>query len=326
MYNGDEPDVAINAFYVPKSLLLQNSMYFNIILDSSPERTTVRLPLKDHRILADWLDLIYQGNLSNILAAKFDPDQVKEYFEFADLMGSEILKNSVMDSIQKIDPDYWTLEDLSVLESYGNLLSRVKEYVLECLASKIAVRGWAGIIDKKRGDGENDWATFVGNEENLGLLNNVLLKVDELNATKRSGGVFFGNGCKWHEHLSDETKANCPGSKRGNFHSLTSREFETAQGIRECFQSHNDKSTYEEIGGPEFGAAEFNEYETFPTGRGGRVNRLGSPEVGPCGTMSIMRRRLAARKLDEGGTLQHRKDSLSLKSATSASEVQSLKE
>ncbi|OAP64320.1 hypothetical protein AYL99_00292 [Fonsecaea erecta] len=215
IFGEESPDLPINVFHVSKSLLLENSKYFAIILDSSPDRTTVRLPTNDYDVLADWLDLIYQGALTK--SGSSEPltfDDVQRYFKFADLVGSEKLRNTIMDSMQDVPMHHWDLNSFWLLNAkYSSSLGGLCDYVLECLAYKVVVGGWAEFTGRDRDDEESTWATFVSEATNLELLNRLLLKVDQLNQEKdhnRLVAPATRKDCKWHEHAGDDTKAKCP--------------------------------------------------------------------------------------------------------------------
>ncbi|OAL38938.1 hypothetical protein AYO20_01689 [Fonsecaea nubica] len=216
IYGEEDADVPLNVFHVSKSLLLENSKYFAIILDSSPDRTTVRLPTSDHDVLADWLDLIYQGGLTKSgnhpqpLAFK----DVQRYFKFADLVGSEKLRNTIMDSMQDVPLGHWDLKSLCTLDAeYSSDLGVLQDYVLDCLAYKIVVGGWAEFTGSDRDSPGSTWRDFVSETANTGLLNQLLLRVDKLNEEKNHHHLvapMAQRDCKWHEHVSDDTKAKCP--------------------------------------------------------------------------------------------------------------------
>ncbi|KIX94783.1 uncharacterized protein Z520_09473 [Fonsecaea multimorphosa CBS 102226] len=215
IFGEENPDLPINVFHVSKSLLLENSKYFAIILDCSPERTTVRLPTSDHEVIADWLDLIYQGALTK--SSSGEPmtfEDVERYFKFADLVGSEKLRNTIMDSMQDVPLDHWDLNSLLLLENeHCSSLGGLCDYVLECLAYKIVVGGWAEFIKQDRGGGDVIWRSFISDAANIDLLNRLLLKVDQLNEEKDHNRLVAPSArkdCMWHEHASDDTKTKCP--------------------------------------------------------------------------------------------------------------------
>ncbi|KIW86821.1 uncharacterized protein Z519_12607 [Cladophialophora bantiana CBS 173.52] len=214
IFGEEDPDVPLNVFHVSKSLLLENSKYFAIILDSSPDRTTVRLPTQDHDVLADWLDLIYQGALNKSTSSKpLTFDDVERYFKFADLVGSEKLRNTVMDSMQDVPLDHWDLRSLWTLDAHYPSLEDLCHYILECLAYKIVMNGWADFTAADRNCEGNMWYDFVSNMNNIELLNALLLKVDELSMLKDKNMLVAPTDrrdCKLHEHASDDTKAKCP--------------------------------------------------------------------------------------------------------------------
>ncbi|OQV05909.1 hypothetical protein CLAIMM_10565 [Cladophialophora immunda] len=180
IFGEEDPDVALNVFHVSKSLLLENS---NALTKSSSSE-----PLKF--------------------------GDVQRYFKFADLVGSEKLRNTIMDSMQDVPMDHWDLDSLLVLDSeYSSSLASLWDFVLECLAYKIVVGGWAEFTGPERDHEGSVWGAFVSKTDNIALLNRLLLKVDQLHEEKdhhRLVAPTARKDCKWHEHASDDTKAKCP--------------------------------------------------------------------------------------------------------------------
>ena len=217
MFGEVDPDTPLNVFYVAKSLLLENSSYFAIILDSTPERAVVFLPEHDYEVVADWLNLIFAGKLSLLDKDMLAFDVIKKYFVFADLVGSEKLKNVIMDSFQG-DLRGCKLYSLHFLEKEHPALTTCSDIITEYLAYVVVTEGWKEFF---RYCGTSPaWSDFMCDRDNAGIINKLFLKVDELNEEKARGTLINPmerKDCKWHEHISEETKAKCPGREVDSF-------------------------------------------------------------------------------------------------------------
>ncbi|ETI19781.1 hypothetical protein G647_08794 [Cladophialophora carrionii CBS 160.54] len=223
VFGDDDPAVPLNVFYVSKSLLIENSTYFNIILDSAPGRAVVFLPEHDFLVVADWLDLLFHDRLDLLQKDTLSFDTTEKYLVFADLVGSEKLKNVVVDTVQANVAQYsiYTLRDL---QDNHPSLTVCFDIILEHLAYVVVTEGWAQFMnqthsqtetgsDQDHGSGRSAWNDFIADKDNLAIVNKLLLKVDALNGEKAQNTLVSPaerEDCKWHEHLSEETKANCP--------------------------------------------------------------------------------------------------------------------
>ena len=205
-----DPDTPLNVFYVAKSLLLESSSYFSIILDSTPERAVVFLPEHDYEVVENWLNLIFNGSLNLPGEQSLAYDVIQKYFVFADLVGSEKLKNVITDSFQE-DLSNWNLNSLRTLQDDYPSLTTCFDIILEYQAWIIVTEGWAGFWGSTVGN--TAWNKFICDKDNASIISQLLLKVDELNAGKALKPIICPpdrKDCKWHEHISEETRAKCP--------------------------------------------------------------------------------------------------------------------
>jgi hypothetical protein len=210
IFGEEDPDSPLNVFYVAKSLLIESSSYFSIILDSTPERAVVFLPEHDYEVVEDWLNLIFNGSLNLTSKQSLTYDIILKHFVFADLVGSEKLKNVITDSFQADSSD-WSLHSLRKLQDNYPSLTTMFDIILEYQAWIIVSEGWAGFWEFQ--DGAMAWSKFICDKGNANILIKLHLKVDELNNGKALKPLICPperRDCKWHEHLSDETKAKCP--------------------------------------------------------------------------------------------------------------------
>ncbi|OCT49874.1 hypothetical protein CLCR_07375 [Cladophialophora carrionii] len=227
VFGDDDPAVPLNVFYVSKSLVIENSSYFNIILDSAPGRAVVFLPEHDYLVVADWLDLLFHDRFDLLHEGALSFDTTEKYLVFADLVGSEKLKNVVLDTVQANVARY-SIDTLRDLQDNHPSLTVCFDIILEYLAYVVVTEGWAQFMDQThsqtetgsdqdhgsgRGRGRSAWNDFIAAKDNLGIVNKLLLKVDALNREKAQNTLVSPaerEDCKWHEHLSEETKAKCP--------------------------------------------------------------------------------------------------------------------
>jgi hypothetical protein len=222
VFGDEEADAPLNVFYVSKSLLLENSVYFNIILDSAPGRAVVFLPEHDYLVVADWLDLIFHDRLDFLHEDSLSFDDLQKYLTFADLVGSEKLKNAVID-IMQANVAHHSIYALRDLQDNHPSLGVCFDMILEYQAYIVVTEGWARFMARTGSDQEQGrcWDAFIADKDNLGIVNNLLLKVDDLNreyAQKILICPTERDDCKWHDHATDETKAKCPrnGRKKQN--------------------------------------------------------------------------------------------------------------
>ncbi|KAJ9616575.1 hypothetical protein H2200_000294 [Cladophialophora chaetospira] len=211
IFSEEDPDAALNVFYVAKSLLIESSSYFAIVLDSTPERAVVFLPEHDYEVVENWLNLIFNGTLNIQEKLPLAFATIQKYFVFANLVGSEKLKNVITDSFQE-HPIDWTLNSLRALQDDYSSLTTIFDIILEYHAWVIVTEGWAGFWGSP--DGIVAWNKFICDQDNCSIVNQLLLKIDELNSGRLRKRLICPSDrkdCKWHEHLNDETKAKCPG-------------------------------------------------------------------------------------------------------------------
>jgi hypothetical protein len=206
------PGLPINVFYVSRSLLLENSTYFNILLDCAPDRVVVFLPEDDHKIVSDWLDLIYQADrVPRRCVPPLPVDSVQKYLAFAKLVGSEKLRNVIVDNWQAAiaNKTVWNLADLQKDDSSE---SPCFDLVLEYQAYIAVTEGWAGFMQHCQLEQGKNWLSFMSTPENANVTEALLIKIDELHQDKNRGGLAdprTPNSCKWHEHASAESQAEC---------------------------------------------------------------------------------------------------------------------
>ncbi|KIW70173.1 hypothetical protein, variant [Phialophora macrospora] len=213
VFGDEEADAPLNVFYVSKSLLLENSVYFNIILDSAPGRAVVFLPEHDYLVVADWLDLIFHDRLDFLHEDSLSFDILRKYLTFADLVGSEKLKNVVIDTMQA-NVAHHSIYALRDLQDNHPSLSVCFDIILECQAYIVVTEGWARFMARTGSDQEQGgWDGFIADKDNLDIVNKLLLKVDDLNKEYAQKSLICPTereDCKWHDHANEETKAKCP--------------------------------------------------------------------------------------------------------------------
>ena len=171
-------------------------------------------------MVADWLDLLYTGTLSShnndddndnkrILTA----EDVQKYFKFADLVGSEKLKNTVMDAMQELPLSHWGLEWPVALERLGLYNSPLMNYIFECLAYRMVLRGWKRFANARPAAANRiHWFEFISDTNNRDHLWRLLGKLDGMNFRKDGCALVAPDerrDCKWHEHLTKESKERC---------------------------------------------------------------------------------------------------------------------
>lgn len=129
---------------------------------------------------------------------------------FADLVGSEKLKNEITNAFQK-NPKDWNLDALRKLQDEYPSLTTMFDIILEQLAWVIVTKSWAQFWGSP--EGVADWNRFICEKDNSEIINKLLLKIDELNNASLQKSLICPlerRDCKWHEHLTDELKAKCP--------------------------------------------------------------------------------------------------------------------
>ncbi len=173
------------------------------------------LPEHDYEVVADWLNFIFTSSLSLSGTQALDSlDVIKKYFVFADLVGSEKLKNVIVDSFQR-DLTIWGLSSLRLSVKDYPSLATCSDIIIEYWAYLIVTGGWMQFINDY--GGTSTWSRFIRHIDNAGSLNTLFARVDEVNERK-AGGTLINpmerKDCKWHEHISEETKAKCP--RRGD--------------------------------------------------------------------------------------------------------------
>ncbi|EXJ61853.1 hypothetical protein A1O7_02283 [Cladophialophora yegresii CBS 114405] len=223
IFSDDEPAVPLNVFYVSKSLLLENSTYFNIILDSAPGRAVVFLPEHNYLVVAVWLNLLFHDCLDLLHEDALLFHNMEKYLVFADLVGSEKLKNVVIDTMQA-NVARFSIYALRDLQDHHPSLTVCFDIILEYLACVVVMEGWRHLMDRAETESDYDqlygsanfkgcWADFITDHGNLDIVNKLLLKVDDLNREKAQNTLISPaerEDCKWHEHLTEQAKANCP--------------------------------------------------------------------------------------------------------------------
>lgn len=212
---GEAGPVAVNVFHVNKSFLVQHSKYFAILLDTAPQREVIRLPVKETEIVEDWLNVLYRDELVDGMPYLRGADQarVREYLDFADLVGSHQFKNWVMDQVQAYGLFGPSLEMLSSLRTSNASMSKMADFMVECVAHKIVSDGWAAFTRSDRDRKGNAWNDFIRNKANIPLVNRLLLKEDELLELQRQGKCicpYDREDCKWHEHPDEDDEKACP--------------------------------------------------------------------------------------------------------------------
>jgi hypothetical protein len=173
----------------------------------------VFLPEHDYEVVAAWLDLLYQGTLDLPLKQNVDATYVQKYFKFADLVGSEKLKNEVMDALQKRSLWSWSLDWITALERAGLSSSPAMDYVFECLAYRIIVGGWVHFTSTHRlGTGEKIWYEYMSEPRNHQNVARLYSMLDQLNNEKDRKALICPQtrkDCSWHEHMTEEARAKC---------------------------------------------------------------------------------------------------------------------
>ncbi|EXJ83556.1 hypothetical protein A1O1_07179 [Capronia coronata CBS 617.96] len=218
-------DLPVNVFYVNRSLLIEKSTYFAILLDNtSPQRTVVYLPQthSDTEIFTLWLNSVFRGSLADNAADSVisldKPGRLAKCFDFADFVGSYRFKNQIMDAIQMQGTGFLDLRYLRHMKTWGPSTALLKECVLECLAYKIASRGWAEVeeIADGGGDGGDGGDTNLEwvNGHNDVLMHRLTARVEVLESfemTIDEQGVKGGlvdpsqtRDCRWHEHTAKD--------------------------------------------------------------------------------------------------------------------------
>lgn len=211
---GEAGPVAVNVFHVNKSFLIQHSKYFAILLDTAPPREVIRLQAKDPVIVEDWLNVLYRDERvdGKLFLRGTDQARVRDYLDFADLVGSHRFKNWVMDEVQAYELFGPSLEMLRSLRTSNASMSKMTDFVVECVAHKIVSDGWAAFTCSDRDKKGNAWNDFVGDKANIPLLNRLILKVDDLLELQRQGKCvcpYDREDCKWHEHPDEQDEKAC---------------------------------------------------------------------------------------------------------------------
>jgi len=213
----EEEQTGAGVFYVHRSLLIQNSKYFAGLLNSNSqyEMEVVYVKLTHANALEDWMDALYRGS-TGIALSGLDvhiSESVKHYFEFADLVGSEWLKNMVMDELQKRGAERWDLNSLRAVPTLSSSMALLADFIVENAAYRIVENGWASFMGSDGGTEGTEWNEFVTDKANMGLLQDVMLRIDKLHKEKDQGKLVCPSkrkDCRWHEHTDKEDEKQCP--------------------------------------------------------------------------------------------------------------------
>lgn len=218
--------VQLNVFYINKSFLIQHSRYFAILLDTAPPRDVVRLQIpnndnhatcsgdkEEYQVFADWLDAMYRSEDGGSKLDVWEYSDVNQRMEFADFVGSTKYKNFVMDSIQRLPIETWGVGELDSLDLVRESADLYVDYALECLAYRVVTKGWTNFTGADGSDDIRGWKAFLEQQsDTFGILNKLLVRIDELNETKDAGKLVDPTArkdCKWHEH-TEEDREKCP--------------------------------------------------------------------------------------------------------------------